>query len=156
MRGTESISCSDSRDSSPIELDFKVDATLANGAVKFALRPENDQAGRHCQDEHIKLPKDSGSFEIRYKLKDETRRGLKFRKDCPISASEHEDCPQYEGLDTRQITVVDRDDLKLVIRDENWGAQRKIGYILHFVDEDGNPEPFDPIILNGGGTKTVA
>jgi hypothetical protein len=154
MLGRDNISCSDDRESSPTELDFKVDAIVVDGRVKFSIRPENEGAERHYQDDHIKLPKDSGAFEIRYKLKDETGRGLKFREECPISASEHEECPTYEGLDTRQITVVDRDDLKLVINNENYGAHRTIGYILHFVDKAGTPEPFDPIILNGGGTKT--
>jgi hypothetical protein len=155
MLGTQSISCSETRDTGRIELDFKVDATLVGDQVNFELRPENDHSGKHFVDEQIKLPKDSGAYEIRFKLKDETRRGLKFRKDCPISASEQEACPSYEGLDTRQISVADRDDLKLVIHDENWGAQRQIGYVLHFVDQRGKPEPFDPIIQNGGGTKTV-
>jgi len=155
MLETDTISCGEIRDTSRIELDFKVDATLNGDKVEFRLRPDNDNAAKHYRDEHIDLPKDSGAYEIRFKLKDDTGRGLTFRKECPISASEHEECPRYEGLDTRQISVADRDDLKLTIHDENWGAERRIGYILHFVDERGASVPFDPIIKNGGGTKTI-
>lgn len=143
-------------DKDKTELDMKVEAYLEDNVVKFGLKPENENAGRHLKDQEIKLPKDSGAFEIRFKLKDDTKRRLSFREDCPISASEQEECPSYEGIDSRQISVVDRDDRKLTIRDENWGAARTIGYALHFIDDQGRKETYDPIIENGGGTKTIS
>lgn len=154
MFDRERIPCGRDLDKDKTELDMKVEAYLEDDVVKYRLEAENENAGRYLRDKEIKLPKDSGAFEIRFKLKDDTKRGLRFREDCPISASEQEKCPSYEGIDTRQISVVDRDDSKLSIRDENWGAARTIGYALHFIDDQGRKETYDPIIENGGGTKT--
>ncbi len=103
------------------------------------------------KDGEIDLPRDSGGYEIEFRLVDRTRLKLRFDASGPIFAStDLSECPRT--LDTSQIMVDECDDNELVVFDWNYGSEVAIRYQLNFVNKIGNRmPPFDPIIRNGGG-----
>jgi hypothetical protein len=128
----------------PIEVD--VIANPDGDGVDWELAIKS-----HGNDEEIDLPRDSGGYEIEFRLIDRTRLKLRFDASAPIFAStDVSQCPTT--LDTSQIMVDECDDNELDIVDWNYGSETKIRYQLNFVDKVGNKmPPFDPIIRNGGG-----
>ena len=126
-----------------------------NGTIEWDLDSNNSPAPGKKRP--VLLEHDSGEHEIVYHL--QTAPGLKFDFDTsnPIDTEDDVPCPPASGLNSDQIEVVSCSKNKLVIRDKNEGDARLVRYQLNFVSSDGGSSPpaCDPVILNGGGTKTV-
>ena len=102
--------------------------------------------------EKIKLPKDTGPYQITFKLV--TRLDLRFDAAGPFlcDVTYGDLCPT--SLNRLQFMVESCTDDELVVMDWNYGAGADFYYQLNFINSKGVPqEPCDPIIVNGGGIK---
>jgi len=129
--------------------NVKVRAFLDNaGAVDF------DVDGLKPQQARLKLDKDSGKHDIGFMLKDQTGKGLQFDTGDPIWVDEDAPCPPTPGVTTDQLTVTGCTADQLSTTNANDGRARELRYQLNFVANDGSRQSCDPIIDNGGGTKS--
>lgn len=106
----------------------------------------------------IDLPRNSGSHDMTFTLRDSSGKGLRF-KSTPEEAMwvrPGQQCPTGKGNGANQIThgsVSQPDRLVLRVNDDNSGNRRNLQYALRF-DPEGND--FDPEIRNGGGTTIIS
>jgi hypothetical protein len=101
----------------------------------------------------IKLPKDSGPYEITFEL--ETELNLRFDAAGPFlcDVTYAGACPT--SLNRVQFMVDSCTDDELVVVDWNHGEGAEFYFQLNFVNKAGIPQiPYDPIIINGGGIRS--
>lgn len=129
-------------------------AYLDNGAPSFILIPDDDPSADKFEAKNtIRLGESTGAHEIQFRLVDSTKLGLKFAAD-PIWSEDNVDCPKQAGANSSQFSSIAMKGKTLVIEDRNDNQTAlKIGYQLNFVDKGGKRVPFDPIIINDGGTR---
>ena len=118
-------------------------AKLAGGKVEWEI--DNGPA----KDHKTKVNKGAPPETIDFKLKDKSKKGLRFDCSFPFQVWEDEGCPPAR-LDTDQISVIACSPDQGTIVDLNTGAERTLRYQLNVVGDDGAC-PCDPIISNGGG-----
>lgn len=101
----------------------------------------------------IELPRGTKRTPLHFQLRDQTNRGLRFvdNSDDAIWAT-IDQCPQ--GKDNGgQIEFPHPKSQPFLLRvaDANRDPPCELHYRLWFVDQNGNPESYDPVIRNGGG-----
>ena len=119
----------------------------ALGAIDWEI------AGKKPHLARLDLPKDSGSYEIKFDLDDNTGEGLRFDCSYPIWVAENTSgrCPG-PGIGTDQIEVLDCETDSLIIFDKNDNkGERILHYQLNFKNAEGDRLQVDPEIKNGGG-----
>lgn len=127
-------------------MDVRVTATGGrNGAIDW------DIDGKKPKEARLDFAKDSGPHRIKFKLFDNTGRGLRFDDSGPFWAHETQsgDCPPANST-SGETRVVDCKDTSLFVDNKN-SKDCTIQYQLNFVDSAGKREPVDPMIKNGGG-----
>jgi len=111
---------------------------------------------KHAKGQAIDLPKDGGPYRIVFDL--DAKGGLDIRFDAGspfFCAVDNGSCPPT-GTPSDQIMVDKCDDDTLIVIDWNYGTKQDLRYQMSFVDSEGKRMPdCDPIILNGGGIKTL-
>lgn len=127
-------------------------AYLAGDTVKFTLIPDDDDAADKFDDGKIRLKPGNGAQDIHFRLVDGTRRKLKLADD-PFFAQDNVTCPPQRLLNSSQIPNPPRKQgTTLVVEDLNDNTEPlTICYQINYVDKDGKPAEFDPIIINDGG-----
>lgn len=130
----------------PIEVD--IIASQGAGRIDYDIAVKT---GGHGNGKDIKLGKDE-SYKVEFKLK-RTPHDLDVRFDASapifVRAGEGNFCPTK--LDGSEIMIDRCEDDELVIID--WNVDKvELHYQLNFVNWWGQQlNPYDPIILNGGG-----
>lgn len=128
---------------------IKVKASVDQGGdIDFELN------GVKAEQFHLKLPKDSGAHALEFELKDHTKRGLEFDQGDPIWVGEDCPCPPPSGVNSDQLNVHSCTADRLTAHNANEGRARDLRYQLNFKAADGSRTNCDPVITNGGGTKT--
>ena len=115
------------------------------GGVDFELD------GVKATHSRLHLEKDSGKHAIEFELHDRSGKDLGFDLDDPMWVGEDCPCPPEPGINSDQITVIDRAARLLGTVNLNSGRGRDLRYQLNFVSADGSREICDPIIRNDGG-----
>ena len=127
--------------------NIKVGAKAGSGG---AIDWEID--GKKAKDSRIDFKKDDLDVVVKFKLDDDTDRGLRFDTQSPIwvHENEHGQCPP-NGASDEQIEVLscDGDTLELINKNAKESTLR---YQLNFVDQGNNAQPCDPEFKNGGKT----
>ena len=113
-----------------------------------------DVDGVNAKHARLKFSKDSGKHAIGFDLQDQTKTGLRFDMDDPIWVDEDGPCPPSPGISSDQLTVAGCTSDTLSTVNSNSGRPRELRYQLNFIAEDGSRATCDPIIDNGGGTKS--
>ena len=108
--------------------------------------------GTKAKDSKINFKKDDVDVVVKFKLDDDTDRGLRFNQQSPIWVHENEQgqCPPI-GASNEQIEVLSCDDHTLSLINKN-AKESTLRYQLNFVDEGNNAQPCDPEFKNGGKT----
>lgn len=138
----------------PVEID--VFAHPAGAPAPYTI-DWRFQGGPSQGNTAISLPRNSGSHDMIFTLRDNSGKNLRF-KGTPEEAmwvSPGQQCPSGKGSGANQIrfgSVSQPDRLVLTVTDDNSGNRRNMQYMLRF-DPDGNN--FDPEIRNGGGGFTL-
>jgi hypothetical protein len=129
-----------------VEVTAKLDAS---GNVKWSHEVKSPG---HSEGNKIKAPKGEGYWII-FDLDDYTGRHIRFDASAPFFCKDGTDDPCPSKMDTKQILVESCADDELVVIDWNFGPdQKELRYQLNFVTDTGGPvDPYDPIIINGGG-----
>lgn len=128
-------------------MDVKVTATGGStGPIDW------DIDGKKPKQSSIFFPEGSGAHTVKFKLKDDTGRDLRFDTSQPFWAHVNEagECPP-PGSASGQTEVVQCTDKELTVMNRNSGAACTIPYQLNFVDRSGKAEGVDPDFKNGGG-----
>ena len=127
--------------------NVKVEARAGNGGV---IDWKID--GTKAKDSKIDFKKDDVDVEVKFKLEDDTNRGLRFDTRSPIwvHENEHGQCPP-DGASDDQIEVLSCDDDSLKLINKN-AKESTLRYQLNFVDDGNNAQPCDPEFKNGGKT----
>ena len=114
-----------------------------------------DTPGHGNNGNKIEFPHGPDSYDIIFKLKNDTGHDIGFDASGPIFVERTlPGSPYPTGFNTDQMMVHSCDGSKLVLR--NWNELKMdFQYQLNFVTNAGDKvRPFDPIIQNdGGGTK---
>ncbi len=127
-------------------MDVKVKAEKASdGSIAWTID------GKKPKDSVIDLATKAPPTEMDFKLKDDTREGLRFNCARPFDVHESAtgDCPP-DGIHTREIEILECSKHKLKILDRNIN-ECTLHYRLNFVDSAGRNHDVDPEIRNGGG-----
>jgi hypothetical protein len=122
-------------------------------ATKTATGIEWEIDGKKPKLAQLDLPKDSGSYEIKFDLDDNTGDELRFDCSYPIWVAENTNgrCPG-PGIGTDQIEVLDCETDSLIVFDKNDNkGERILHYQLNFKNAAGDRLQVDPEIKNGGG-----
>lgn len=132
--------------------DLRIDVIASPGGpdgVTYRLEYRGQNGDR------IDLPRDSGPYKIHFDLDIEGGVDVRFDAAAPFFCGvDGGNCPA--GLATGQIMVDSCDKNDLVIVDWNYGSEQQLRYQLNFVNRGGGRMPcYDPIIVNGGGTKLL-
>jgi hypothetical protein len=106
----------------------------------------------HSNGNKIKAPRGEG-YRIKFDLDDYTDLHVRFDASKPFFCKEGTTNPCPDSISTPQVLVDSCEDDTLVVIDWNYGAQeQELRYQLNFVTDIGKPiDPYDPIIINGGG-----
>ena len=135
------------------KIKIKVEVTAirdASGAICYSHKINGQNKGGK-----IDLAKDSGPYKLVFDLDDDTGLGLRFDASAPFycDVSRGDGCPA--SIDREQIMVDSCNDDELIVIDWNYGERKELHYQLNVMDEFGERQtPYDPVIVNGGGTKT--
>ncbi len=132
------------------KVEVEVTATESGGSISYThvVRSHNNNG-------KVDLPKDSGPYKIVFSLDDDTNRGLRFDAAAPFycDVTQGGRCPS--SVNRQQIMVASCEDDKLTVVDWNYGTPMELHYQLNFTDGNGVAvKEYDPIIQNGGGTKS--
>jgi hypothetical protein len=96
----------------------------------------------------LKIKPGTGPADVRFKLKDKTNLELEFMADpiwiAPKEACADTECPTDAG--TCGFTVLDLTESKFTLLNPNEPGEYV--YVLRFVEENGDPHFYDPIIKN--------
>lgn len=106
----------------------------------------------HSNGNKIKVPKGEG-YRITFDLDDYTDLNIRFDASGPFYCKEGTVDPCPSSITTQQILVESCEEDELVVIDWNFGPnEQELRYQLNFVTNIGGPiDPYDPIIINGGG-----
>ena len=129
-------------------MDIKVNASGGScGPIEWDIDGKKPQQSRH------EFKEQTGPHQVKFKLKDQTGRGLKFDSSQPIWNEKNSGgCPTGPSQ-SDQIRVLSCSEKELTIVNANSGDPCTIHYQLNFVDCDGQPEGVDPEFKNGGGGR---
>ncbi len=106
----------------------------------------------HSNGNKIHAPK-GGGYRIKFDLDNFTDLKVRFDASRPFFCKEGTVDPCPDNISTRQILVDSCEDDTLIVIDWNYGEhEQELRYQLNFVTDIGTPvDPYDPIIINGGG-----
>lgn len=109
--------------------------------------------GQKAKHSKIFFQKGDEDVVVKFKLKDETDRNLRFDQKSPIWIHENEagQCPP-KGATDKQIEVVSCDDKTLTLLNKN-ARECTLRYQLNFFDQANQGETCDPEFKNGGGNR---
>jgi len=121
----------------------------ASGKVKWSHEVKSPG---HSDGDKIKAPKGEGYWII-FDLDDYTGRNIRFDASAPFFCKDDTADPCPSSMDSEQILVESCAEDELVVIDWNYGpSQKELRYQLNFVTDIGeHVDPYDPIIINGGG-----
>lgn len=97
----------------------------------------------------LKIKSNTGPADIRFKLKDKTHLDLEFDCADPIWIAELTSCDDHgcpPGSGMCGFTVSEKSESKLTLLNPN--VPGEYAYMLRFIDENGDPHEYDPIIKN--------
>ena len=131
-------------------MDIKVRARESSGAIDWEIDGKNPKRSR------IRFKARDGETKVRFKLDDDTDRGLRFDSSQPFSNQKEPDsdvlnedapCPP-DGARSDQAEVLECSDDKLTVLNKN-SEPCIVRYKLHFVDRSGEAHCVDPEFKNG-------
>ena len=106
----------------------------------------------HSNGNKIKAPKGEGYW-ITFDLDDHTDLNIRFDASAPFFCKDGTVDPCPSSITTPQVLVDSCEEDELVVIDWNFNEhEQELRYQLNFVTDIGAPiEPYEPIIINGGG-----
>ena len=130
-------------------IKVRVDMDQNGPNWQYGIAPDDPSSGPYVKPgDRIDLPHGPQST-IEFRLQGKSGKRLDSQSVEPIWVKE-ESCPDGPGDGGGQIEILSCTDDRLQIRDLN-SKETELHYRLNFVDEQGNPHFWDPIIRNGGG-----
>ena len=116
---------------------------------------EDDETRRYYKGGRFEFPDNEDVYTIEFRLAGQLK-GWTFAED-PFWLGDGDHCPtdgSYKNDDFAVIEQRPRPEAAttIVVRNDNT-VEGKYRYQLNLIDDEGNPQTLDPVILNGGGGK---
>lgn len=130
-------------------IKVRVDMQKASG-WRYTIAADDAASAPYVRpNDVIELPNPTPQSIIEFRLQGPAGQQLDFDTTDPIWIDEN-GCPTAASNAGGEVCIVDCTANRLRILDRNT-SQADLHYRLRFIDANGNPESWDPIIRNGGG-----
>lgn len=128
----------------------RVDISNVAGAAQFSLAADDKASIPHVKPaDEIELPFPTPQTIIEFRLQGKAGKQLDFDTSDPVWIQANA-CPRSQCNVGTEVCILECTENRLMLLDQN-SQPAVLYYRLNFVDAQGKPDHWDPIIRNGGG-----